>query len=406
MKFSLVVIILILLVSCNSGGNSTGDTVLPTISISVSETKVDVGTSVIVTWQAQNYNKASAKPCELIKDEKGPGQRTTLSNSCSGTIETSVNADTAFYFGARRKDANSDFAYEQIVVSVSFILDSDTSVIAKNADWTPVTKIINGTEMVLIPQGKFTMGSTEEEVDVAFSQCQQLDVIGGRCKRDTYAGGTPVNLVIMNSPYYIDRTEVTRKAYNACVADGVCPVTAPSDVSTQDNQPINRITWFRAAKYCEWRGARLPNEAEWEYAARGPDNLRYPWGSFLVGNEVNHNDSTAQKAFPHWVGSNIDHNDGFANLAPVGSYENASWVGALDMIGNVWEWTSSLSIPYPYNHDENRTITQFDANISETVVIRGSAFDATSESLFASFRGEVNTDIDFDGLGFRCAWSE
>ncbi len=90
---------------------------------------------------------------------------------------------------------------------------------------------------------------------------------------------------------------------------------------TEPNRPRTCITWFEAEAYAAWRGGRLPTEAEWEYAARGPESTVYPWGAEWDPMLANVVDS--------------------AGLTPVGSCpEGASWVGALDMAGNAREWVN------------------------------------------------------------------
>jgi formylglycine-generating enzyme required for sulfatase activity len=94
------------------------------------------------------------------------------------------------------------------------------------------------------------------------------------------------------------------------------------------DQPRRCVTWYEAEAYARWRGGRLPTEAEWEYAARGPGSPRYPWGDTFDAARCNVIDTNG--------------------AVPVGSYpDGASWVGALDMAGNAMEWVSDwLDVSY------------------------------------------------------------
>ncbi len=191
----------------------------------------------------------------------------------------------------------------------------------------------------------------------------------------------PEHMVSLKA-FYIDRTEVTNASYKKFIdATGHrAPEGWKNDnyQAGQDNFPVTGLSWKDAADYAAWAGKRLPTEEEWEAAARGADGRIYPWG----------NDWDKSLA-------NID-TDG---IKEVGQYPGgASPVGALDMIGNVWEWTASkfnLYAKSPTPKPElQRSVTYR--------VIRGGAYDGNKQH-DASYRGFVDADKGYDKTGFRCA---
>lgn len=197
-------------------------------------------------------------------------------------------------------------------------------------------------DMVKIPAGPFLMGCNAA-VD---TQCF-----------DSEPPGQQVEV----PAFMIDRTEVTVQQYRRCVQAGTCStsgLTMPFwkdaeqpewakfcnwDQPGHDRHPINCLDWFQAKAYCEWAGKRLPSEIEWEKAARGTDGRKYPWGNegFAAGKKLaNIADESARHDYPKWT-IEKGYDDGFLGTAPVGSFPaGASPYGALDMIGNVWEWLS------------------------------------------------------------------
>ncbi len=188
----------------------------------------------------------------------------------------------------------------------------------------------------------------------------------------------PVNNQCFNQPFWIDRTEVTNAQFAAFKGGA-----ANWSNWTDPNRPREKITWFEARDYCQLRGGRLPTEAEWEYAARGPDDLKYPWGNdFIADNVVYYRNSNIQTVD---VGSKPD---------------GRSWVGALDMSGNVWEWVNSLYRDYPYKSDDGRE----DANNRTDVrSLRGGSWFFVEDNLRSPNRNRNEPTLRNADIGFRCA---
>ncbi len=247
------------------------------------------------------------------------------------------------------------------------------------------------------------MGS---DPDIGFAACQELYYKPEGCQQNWYDDEAPVSMVMLDS-YYIDKYEVTNAKYQACVDEGTC--TPPSNTGSWSrddyygnseftNYPVIYVNWNQANTFCQWRGGRLPTEAEWEKAARGTDERQYPWGNTFDGNSVNFYDTNCGY---DWA--NKDYDDGYADTALVGSYPNGiSPYGVHDMAGNVWEWTGSIYKPYPYNPGDSREDTTLTNVI---LVLRGGSWGYSGFDVRTPDRGGRNPDVSFNIIGFRCSRS-
>jgi formylglycine-generating enzyme required for sulfatase activity len=194
-----------------------------------------------------------------------------------------------------------------------------------------------GISQVWVPAGCFTMGADDAEAMIAKLKAPAW-------VRETLGYEAPAHEVCLTAGYWIDQYEVTNKAYQAFVDDGGYTKleywskegqnwlkfqTDELPIKCEDQTPDHPrvcVTWYEAQAYANWRSGRLPTEAEWEYAARGPKSLVFPWGNEWDTSKANVVDSKG--------------------LTPVGSFKDgASWVGAYDMAGNAMEWVQDWLDP-------------------------------------------------------------
>jgi formylglycine-generating enzyme required for sulfatase activity len=226
--------------------------------------------------------------------------------------------------------------------------------------------------MIVIPAGKFTMGSPENEPDRMASEGPQHEVT-------------------VAEPFAVSKFEVTFEEWDACVAASQCPRVP--DRWGRGPMPVINVSWRDAKQYVAWlsqltqKEYRLLTEAEWEYAARAGAMTRYSWGDDPRGDNANCDG----------CGSQWD----LQQTALVGSLKPNAF-GLYDMLGNVWEWVED-SWHENYNGaptDASAWLRGGDPNYR---VVRGGSWRNESELVRAAVRFRRNINVRFDSLGLRIA---
>jgi len=234
----------------------------------------------------------------------------------------------------------------------------------------------DGMVMVFVPGGTFRMGSSEDDLGAAFDERPQHSV--------TLDG------------FWIDQTEVTNAQFTAFLnqasnrgdrgrkyielGKGYVRIRqagqAFETTAAAVDLPVVMVTWFGAEAYCKAVGGRLPTEAEWEYAARGPAGLAYPWGNDPPSCDLA--------------------NSGNCNRAPVAvgaQPKGASWCGAQDLAGNVWEWVGDWYGRYPGSSQQNPT----GPSTGSIRVLRGGGWHSTDQQLRTTFRLSDTAPSNWNG---------
>ena len=247
-------------------------------------------------------------------------------------------------------------------------------------------------EMVVVPAGRFTMGSPPSEEGRRSSE-------------------SPQHQVTIPAPLAVGRYEVTFAEWDACVAAGGCGGYRPGDEGWgRGRRPVMNVSWDDAQSYVHWLSRRtgqryrLLSESEWEYAVRaGTTTARY-WGespSDACG-YANLHDTTSKRVNgydwpPHAC------NDGVAKVAPVGSYR-ANAFGLHDMLGNVWEWVEDR--PYrDYTGAPSDGSASTSGGDCSWRVLRGGSWSSGLAFARSAFRYGNVTGRRGSGIGFRVARS-
>jgi formylglycine-generating enzyme required for sulfatase activity len=221
----------------------------------------------------------------------------------------------------------------------------------------------DGVTMVLVPvpAGTFLMGSPDNESN-----------------RDTDEG-PQANIAV--DAFMMGKTEVTQAQYSAIVGSN------PSQ-KIGDDLPVEYVSYFQATEFCNLLSLKtgkkfaLPTEAQWEYACRAGSTTAYYWG-----------DDTANKASDFaWCGEQPD-----SSTHPVGTKQPNAW-GLYDISGNVWEWTLSLTQPYPYTEIDGRNAPE---DTEHMRTIRGGSWNNECRLARSSSRQGYNPQVQWFALGFR-----
>ncbi|MFT3767133.1 MAG: SUMF1/EgtB/PvdO family nonheme iron enzyme [Minicystis sp.] len=240
--------------------------------------------------------------------------------------------------------------------------------------------------MVFVPAGTFTMGSPEGE--------------GNADEHPAHAVNIPA--------FCIGGTEVTVVSYRDCVQNkrGDVQCTVPRNFPScnwsngaRAQHPVNCVDWAQADTYCKWAGGSLPTEAQWEYAARGTDGRKYPWGNDAPAQDrLNACGSECSDVRPGRKAM-YKKSDGFHETAPVGSFaRGASPFGALDMAGNVSEWVADPRAPYP----GGKPLTTDPTAAEPPYNVRGGSFLTNDPNLARAAARQGVAAPGMISTGFRC----
>jgi len=242
-------------------------------------------------------------------------------------------------------------------------------------------------EFVRVPAGEFTMGTRAEDIPGLLKR------FGG--KQVWYEDETPQHRIWV-AEFYMGKYPVTNTQYAEFIkaTNAKAPEHWENDAIPwgKENHPVVRVTSHDSIAFCRWlrkasgQSVRLPNEFEWEKAARGTDGRIFPWG-----------DDDPRAELCNFYGSKV------GGTTPVDRCpKGISTYGMLDMAGNVWEWTNSAYKPYPYDSDDGR---EDGAETTAPRVLRGGSFaDLNENGLRCTARDGFGPMIRSDCIGFRvCA---
>ena len=271
----------------------------------------------------------------------------------------------------------------------------------------------DGAEMIVVPAGPFTMGSSAQDIARGVAECRKRAKPENEPRCEAWFRSEGPQRQVALDAFAIDRHEVTNGQFEKFVAatgyrtaaerDGSGWVRRQKDgvwiwenvkgatwrtpggpgTTAMSAHPVVQVSWTDANTYCGWAGGRLPTEAEWEKAARGADGRRYPWGN-------------------EWDAARANARHAMKGTAAVGAHPSgASPHGAHDMAGNVWEWTADWYAPDAYA--QSPAANPKGPATGDQRVLRGGSWINEPFFLAVSHRVEGDPGARASNLGFRCA---
>ncbi len=231
-----------------------------------------------------------------------------------------------------------------------------------------------GLLLLFVTQGISAQESNAKQVQVSPAEFTMGDSFCQDAQGNSDWCSDEVPHIVKLDGYFIDTHEVSNADYNLCVADLKCEPNGLHEFRplefNKSSQPVVFVKWEDAAKYCSWKGGRLPTEAEWEQVARS-DNM----GGAYFGKSYN---------------TDSPQNSGL--LEPNG------W-GLYDMMGNVYEWTADWYGPYKTDGTQVNPTGPTEGNQK---TVRGGAWHSPSHFLRASDRVARFPEFQYSDVGFRC----
>lgn len=300
------------------------------------------------------------------------------------------------------RKATLGLAVAVVLVGTSATADRGEPAQAGLASRSAVTLGAPSAGRTRIHAGTFTMGSSVPEIMSAIARCRAepagvlCDALSERClcSEAIFADEFPEHEVTL-SAFEIDRREVTVAAYERCVELGSCsrrPTDAGGARFNEPDLPVTMVTHGDAMAYCAFVGGRLPTEAEWERAARGLTQRRYPWGN--VWNPFLANAG-------RYALDPFEEKDGFLELAPPGSFKNGrTATGIHDLAGNVEEWVADWFDGY----GEEPVTDPKGPTSGDARVVRGGSYIHAAPWQRNASRGYDSPGSRQTFRGFRCAY--
>jgi len=306
--------------------------------------------------------------------------------------ESGIEQRKAAFAQWQKANPNSKHAIDDYLKKSAQLIAADKQPAKDTAPtiWNPGTQALTFwegaklPEMVVIPAGRFTMGSTEEET-TRFKASPELA-----------AQEKPQHSVTVMRVFALSKYPVTRGEYSAFVAatgyKGSDAWRSPGFAQT-DKDPVVRVSYDDAQHYVAWLNKlsggssyRLPSESEWEYATRAGTKTTFYWGD-----EVGQNNANCAECGSRWSGK---------TTSPVGSFA-ANHFGLYDMAGNVWQWVEDCNRS---NYTEAPSDgSAFRSQQCEQRVVRGGAWNSSPLDLRSANRGGDGPDSRDPDLGIRVA---